>query len=207
MTDENLLNALIVRNIADIEKAWKHANAKISAKLEEGTMKIFKEFAENNEWNTGNDDDFSSAWTASPEWKTASAEDDSYDIYLEFNGKLPSDETWLSCFINALGNPMFLYVVTDSLGTKEWSELFKAAANKEIFENFEKQGFIVERTNRNEHICIYPEIDAEALARGFEDDDISEALMPIREALDRFLKAKPLLDELCKRIRNRAAAS
>ena len=208
MTENNSLDAMIVRNIHDIEAAYQRVNDQIETALTKGVAEIFAHATEQSGWDGDSADvDFEKMWLAPKDWKSQSGDETSeeYDLYfcLSYSGE--AELTWLSTFVGAADLQLGLFLETDMLTGPAWRRLIKSAEMKDALMQITSKGFTVESANGE--IVIYFKIDREKLACGFENDDLSEALEPIAAAMKMAIDARSVFEPLLKRIRADVAAA
>jgi hypothetical protein len=204
IVDKARLNALIVRNIADIEAAYAKANDEIKTELEEATDAIFQKVAKMRDgWKTANSNTLESCWLAPIEWKSNDDEEtDSYDLYLGLYPVFGTDDTWLSRFANERSDKCAIFIWSHLLSDNKLRKLSRSTEFEHLAEQLLPFGFTYDKKGGWTALMI--SIDQEKLALGFENEDISSALEPIERALENIIKARPILDKIVALIRANA---
>lgn len=206
MSDENKLDALIVRNITDIEAAMNRASDHIDKKLHSAVQEIFEECSERYGLNIEDSSEFEGLWVASEDWRDLSDEESDLKYYIDLwfthlDDRGVSHESWLSCFLNSNDNPIGIFVDREGVPNKIWKNLWGNDQFITVCGKLESKGFIVDKGRKLMWLKII--IDSEKLAQAFEDGgDLSEALGPISNAFEIAMSAKPELDEIVKIVRS-----
>ena len=205
MSEENKLNAMIVRNIDDIDAAYSRATNEIETALTREVAAIFSEAAKSESWE-GSDDDASldELWLAPAEWWSEGQddEDEEYDLFLTLGYDGKADLTWLATFLGSGDLRLGIFLDSNALTESRWRKLVRSL-DPGLINKLAAAGFSVDASKG--FIALYVKIDKEALAKGFEDGDIAESLGPIADALAQAVKARPVLDELGTLVRKKTA--
>lgn len=190
------LAARIVRNIANLERDYLFAWGPLSGRLMREAAAVARKTApepwvvEGTEW---------SVLLTSPNWRATRGV--GRDAWLELADVVEDeqDHSWTAVIVSAGPTKLCLELkfrprltpVAQMLNGKE-----RPVANV-LKEGFEQDG-------TGTRILIPISIDADALAKGFELNDLDDALAPLGDAIAKAIKAKPDLDVLVERVRAEA---
>jgi hypothetical protein len=204
------LDALIVRNLRDLDVATKRLWCDIQSRIGKTIDGIAESWAEKHKWK-GKFEWDSELWLAPPEWKSPdSGDEDSWLGYFEldagfgddfdFDAENGLDVYWLTRLCGAgHGMMCFRWVYGDGLGAKKpkWKKFVNDAAGNWV-ERVRKVGFTYDEGSGLFFIPVRAE--AETLATAIEEDAIESALeLPFQQALDKLLAAKPEFDAMLER--------
>jgi hypothetical protein len=207
MTDATKLDGLIVRNIEDIEAAYKRAENELEAVLRRETAKIFSAQIGALGWQGEHHDSLEEGqqWFAPIEWKLADAEFDEYDLFISFGwhaGLNNYSGSWLAHFVGVNGAGVQLELSSNSISRKQWRELLKGQAGQRAIGRLQEKGLAVDLKNENP-ITLPVHFDRSTLANAFEDEDenFEEAFMPLANAINTVAGLRDVLDELVAAVR------
>ena len=193
---DSAITARIVRNIADIEQDYHFAAGPLSDKLmREVTQTIVTKSSQ--PWIV--DDSGTSTLLTYPEWKSAGVGPG--DAWLEL-GEISDDEldhSWISAAIRA-GETQLCIELVFRRGLVEVAE--GVVRNDRAVAPLLKLGMVRYETEPRLFIPIH--IPAEALAMGLEQNDLDDALLPVRKAVEIAGAAKAELDKLIDKVRAEA---
>lgn len=200
MSDTSV-SAAIVRHIEEIEVALRHLETVMGPRLEREAGIIIEAKRKSFGWAGEVDHTLDpDSWLAAKQWRTAGDTDDSFDLYINFEGSNCVDdsapETWVAQFVGFGGSGMRFSFHTNALGKTEWKALLRSEA---VIENLVMGGFVCDP--RKGLLTLPVRIGKDALVSAFEEQDFDEALGPIGAALDRIKAARSMLDRLVAAIR------
>jgi hypothetical protein len=199
ISDEAKLNALIVRNIGDIESAYSRINNEIQDELQRIVVGYFQEVVHEKGWHISDKPTLDDLRIAPNEWldQSSTSKKNIYDlsIYLWYIG---GEYQWPSIIVGALNSSIGLFF-SINLSNKKRREMLESNEFKEIREKFKIPEFHIDLKEAWFGFLI--RIDQETLAKGFEDGDVSAALSPIQERLQEIVKSQETLNQLVDLIR------
>ncbi|UZW54904.1 hypothetical protein NUH86_15725 [Sphingobium sp. JS3065] len=205
MTDP-VVGAVIVQHIDELEAALRYARRSLTPMLEKATAAIIDERRKIYGWEGEAPTDFDDMlWLAPAEWRMAGDADDGFDLYLSFSttdcidGEEP--DTWVGYFCGFAGATIRFEFATDAIGQRDWKAVLRAQTK--LAEGLVDQGFLCDP--KTGELALRIPVDREALAIGFEDNDLEAALAPVAKTLDRIRAARALLDELVTAIREKSS--
>lgn len=202
MQDTSELNALIVRHIGDLESAMKQAKSQIDGQLERATAQIIDEKRKEFEW-TGevNRSLDGEQWLAPEPWRTANKSDNSFDLFLILHTDNGIEdfaaETWLSYFIGLNGCELAFVIETNALKVSRWKAFLRQ--QEDSIAELRDFGFTCDL--KRGRLALPMGFNQEAIAQAVENEDVNEGLSPLGVALDRIVKARPILDKLVSKVR------
>jgi hypothetical protein len=205
MTDTTKLDALIVRNIADIEAAFNRVNNDMETVLARETANIFHEKIGSLGWEGDSVDEFvdGNLWLAPIEWRLADTASDEFDLYINFGfhaGINDFEGTWLAHFAGINGAGLQLELTSDTMKRKDWQTLLKREVGQKAIAALKAKGFATELKNAVP-LTLKVKFDQEELAKAFEEEDFTEALEPLSKAIDTIAGLRVVLDDLVTAIR------
>ncbi len=202
------LDALIVRNLRDLDAACKRLEFEIQPRIAKTMNTIVSSWAEQNNW-MGRYDWWGEGelWIAPRDWKPKEAP----AFYLDLGpgddeGETPQyDYFWLTRLCGSSGNGLICLRWYDfqNLNAKklEWKKFIKSYVTK-----IQQTGFSYE-----DQTALFASapiiIDAEELAKSIVDDTLDQALKPFQKALDNLMAAKPAFDEMIRAARKEFGSS
>jgi hypothetical protein len=200
-TDE--LDALIIRNLCDLDAAAKRLEFDIEGRIGKVIDQIAEAWSQKQGWEGKFDFDLNTnLWVAPAEWKSAEGKADA-DAMLgffalwtgfgdDFDFEVENDYFWLTRLCGAgRGKIGFRWTYGKSLGATrpKWKRFVQP-----YVERIRKTAFTYEEGSGLFFMPI--RIEVEALAASIVDDTIEVALQPFSAALNRLLAAKPEFDAL-----------
>lgn len=203
MTEANTLDALIVKHIADLEAARRRLEEKVDPRLLQEASDSMKNRADAlgwvHEFLSKEDGQIS---VAPEQWikRKENGEIDTWLAWFELSNVDAGGElvqfSHLAEFLELEGgsNRKALSFFQDVLKRKEWRALLSKRADE--VKALRELGFDVDE--REGSITLPVRLDSAALHRGFQKDDLDEALAPVGVALDRAVKAMPHFQALAK---------
>lgn len=197
MVDTSALSALIVRNIGDLEEAITHAKEKIDLRIFEEVGKEIEERLGTRNWFVHTDLEERDIYFASRKWIPSGVkpEETPYWFVLieQESASGGTNETWLSEFLRVGPEDAGVALILRGSTIKplRWKALIKA--NADLIDRLIDAGF---KQDDDRRLFLPLLLDIETLAVGFEGDDLSEALQPVRDALDVIEAAREDLDAL-----------
>lgn len=191
--------ARIVRNIEQIEADANSAIGDLSERLMGSALQAIRKLV-TDPWQVDEVD--LAARIVCPEWKMTRGVGTG-DAWLELT-EVRADEaegfSWINVAVGAGPTRLGLELVFRR-GLQEYAEaaIFDDTAVAPLL----KQGMVRDETDSRLFFPI--DIQAEALAQGFENNDLDKALVPVGQAMKRALAAKSELDQLIGQVRAAAA--
>jgi hypothetical protein len=202
-TDE--LDALIVRNLDDLDAAAKRLELDIEKRVGKVIDQIAETWARKQGWEGKFDFDLTTLWVAPAEWRSieGKAEADAFLGFFElwtgfaddFDTNHENDYFWLTRLCGAgRGKIGFRWSYGRSLGATKprWKRFLQE--HREHLNQVRKTAFAYEEGSGLFFMPI--RVEVEALAAAIIDNTIDEALKPFCIGLDRLLTAKPGFDAL-----------
>jgi hypothetical protein len=189
--------ARIVRNIAGVESDWHLASGLLSERVMRQTREILAKQAP-EDWKV-----IESGWSAllvPPDWKMTKGVGNG-DAWLELSELCDADEdySWLAAAIGVGSTQMGLELQFRN-GLQPAAHAL-TANDKQLSALF-KLGFV--RDDAKERLFIPVKVDANLLAKGFEENDLDKALTPVGKAIELAIAAKAELDKIVEQIREAA---
>ena len=189
--------ARIVRNIAAVENDWHLASGLLSERAMREVRAIFSKLAPEN-WKV-----IDSGWSAMlvpPSWKMTRGVGNG-DAMLELVELCDVDEeySWLAAVVGVVSTQMALELqFRNGLQTAAQALI----ANDSVVGALLKQGFV--RDEAKERLIVPVKINADILAKGFEENDLDKALAPVGKAIELAMSAKAELDKIVEQVREAA---
>lgn len=186
------LSAIIVRNIVDIEDALAHAENNIENRLSKEFNAVFDRIFNVSKWHLSKDKDFWESWFCPKEWPISRG-DRKPDNLAWFQLNITGEDvfhSWLAAFVTGtkergIASLKFGRNVTQRAYRKAIEE------SQNALNQIQEAGFIIDGDD-----IYYPiSIDAEALAAGFEKDDLAPAIEQFEKAAEALQSAMPAFDE------------
>lgn len=193
---DNDIGATIVRNIDLLESAMSYASETMDRLIGQEIGDILKRKRDKFGWNGDPvetvEDNF---WLSSPEWISEGDPDGNYDLLVEMD-MTGEAVTWLAYFAGVADLGVHLEPSSNTLSRGPLKRVLKN--NPELMAEFASRGFHWDPEGK---LTLPVEFSREALAMAFEEEDFSEALAPLEEALDLVFEARALFDRLVAKIR------
>ena len=192
------LAARIVRGIADIERDYHLASGPLSERLMREAVQAFGKPAPPT-WKMHD-----SGWSAllvPPEWSMTRGvgKGDAWLELAEICGDEDNDYSWIAAAVSAGPTQMCVEIVCRAgLSVTALAAIRETKTVAPLL----KLGFV--RDEANERLLIPIEIATEALAIGFEQNDLDQALAPIGRAVELAILAKAELDRFLDQVREQA---
>ena len=192
------LDALVTRNIADLEAAFSHARDVIDKRLLKILHSIVRQMIDPAEWYIQFDGDDFELWMAPRRWLVPDSRPTKARARFEFDELFEEDadeaETWLSALTAASsGVPKTaLYFQQEPLGKLAWKRLVRS--NDAARDLILAQGFNYSLTEGDFYFPVT--VDQEALAGGFENGRPEEAFEQLRNAVAAMIASATLFEGL-----------
>jgi hypothetical protein len=186
--------ARIVRSIAEIERDYHLLIGPLGERLMWDVFTVMGDAAP-SPWIVAETD--ASVSLLSPDWKLKKGLGNG-DAWLEI-GEIDDDEleySWVAAAVDTCPNKMCLELIFRR-GLIPAAEA--AIGDNGTVSDLLKLGFM--RDEAKERLFLPITVPAEALAIGFEQNDLTEALTPVRIATELAITAKPELDKLIEKVR------
>lgn len=190
--DDNALSAIVVRNILDIEAAMAHAENTIEERLTREWNSVFNRALDTDGWHVSESEDFWEGWFCPKAWTTQ-------------HGKKKDAASYFT--LTTTGRDAFhSWAASFTAGSKETGIaglFYDYSSNKTLFFNavkalpdavaqIQEAGFVIDGDR-----IYYPlHIEREALALGFEADDLTQPLAPFQQAADGLVEALSAFETL-----------
>ena len=189
--------ARIIRNITAVEDDWHLASGLLSERLMRDVREIFGKLAPES-WKF-----FLSGWSAlivPPNWKMTKGVGNG-DAWLELTEFCDAEEeySWVAAAVGIGSTKMGLELQFRN-GLIPFGETL--IANDKAVDALLKLGFV--RDVAKERLFIPVKVDANLLAKGFEENDLDKALAPVGKAIELALSAKAELDKIVEQVREAA---
>ena len=188
--------ATIVRNIGEIERGYFEACGPMSGEFMTAVADVMRKAAPADWQVVGNDESVS---LTVPDWRSTRGMGRG-DAWLEI-AEVAEDEnehSWIAAATRSGETSMVLELMTRN-GLPGFPVVL--AHNSGTSALLMERGF--EYADSSERIYVPITIDKEALALAFEKDDFTEALAPVRQAVELVVAAKGDLDGLIALLRQR----
>lgn len=206
ITKENVMDEIelkaaevVARNIELLEGAYDLAVNKMDLMLYEATREILEDKQKLLLWEYdfgGELNDY--PWLAPTEWRAeGEVAGGNYNLvcYIDRGGEF---ETWLAEFAGGPARCVCFSISTNTVsGVRKLGRL-SGTITAEVSElgelgfSFDASDFVLK---------LQLKFDREEIAKGFADGDLSTALAPIGEALDKINAARPILDRVEQAVR------
>ena len=199
MSDTRLLNALVIRNIADIEAAMKHAQERIGPRIWEEASRVMQAACEARDWTSFADIKDEDVWIADRAWLMPDQRKPKADFFLGLDertsGNNDGENSWLATFVASgpNGATMAFWLDQRILGAGAWKKLVKS--NDGIVADLRGLGFSVDDDD-DRRLYLPVVLDWEQLARAFETDDFDAVMEPVGTAVGNALVAADVLERL-----------
>lgn len=199
------LDALIVRNIADLEAAYLRATGAVDDRLWLEIARVAQDAAE----SAGLQGRFDGQdWILSirPDAWASTGAKAKPDFSFDLGGVDPNEEaeTWIGAITgdNPAGVSTGLVFVQNLLNPRPLQALYQRETK--LMAQLGEAGF--RRTDNGKRLYLPVRVDREKLAQAFADDIFDEALQPLADAITQLGRNLPLLDRLVRAIRAEADA-
>ncbi|MGR3761741.1 hypothetical protein ACUXV3_16675 [Roseobacteraceae bacterium NS-SX3] len=193
---DNDIGAAIVRNIDLLESAMSYATDTMDRLLGQEVGDILKRKRDKFGWSGDPVETFEDGfWLSPPEWISEDDPDGNYDLFVEMD-MTEEANTWLAYFAGVNGLGVFLAPSSNTLSPAPFKRVLKSSP--ELMAEFASKGFHWDPEGK---LTLPLEFSREALAMAFQEEDFSEALAPLEEALDLVFETRALFDQLAAKIR------
>ena len=193
-----VLAAQIVRNIAAIERDYHLASGPLSERMMQEAVKTMGK-ATTAPWMTIDTD--LSAILVHPDWRMTRGvgNGDAWIELAEITSVDDREYSWLAAAARA-GETQLGLELTFRRGLMDYAE--DLLGDAKAVAGLLKQGFV--RDAQNERLFLPIDIPAEALAQGFEQNDLAEAVAPVGRAVTQAIASKADLDAVINQVREAA---
>ena len=193
-----VLAAQIVRNIATIERDYHLASGLLSERMMSEAVKTMGK-ATTAPWMTI--DTEASAILVHPDWRMTRGvgNGDAWIELAEITSVEDQDYSWLAAATRS-GETQLGLELTFRRGLVDYAE--DLLSDAKAVAGLLKQGFV--RDQHNERIFLPLEIPTEALAMGFEQNDLTEAVAAVGRAVTQAIASKADLDAVINQVREAA---
>lgn len=205
MSATKTLDALVIRNIADIEAAIKHAQDEIGPIIWEEAAKTAQDRCD-DAWTLIVDADNDELRLADRTWMIHGARNPRADFSVRLYERILPDgdgeNSWLATFVASgpNGATMAFWIEQSIVTPSAWKKLVKTSDG--IVAELRALGFSIDDDD-DRRLYVPVVLDREALARAFETDDFDEVMKPVGTAVCNVMEAAPVL----ARLRNAALTS
>lgn len=189
--------ARIIRNIASVESDWHLASGLLSERMMREVRAIFSKLAPEN-WKVV--EAGFSALLVAPEWKQKMGVGNG-DAWLELVELCDAEEeySWIAAAVGVGSTKMGLELQFRN-GLAPFAQT--AIANDKVVDALLKLGFV--RDTAKERLYLQIKINADLLAKGFEENDLDKALASVGKAIEAAIAAKVELDKIVEQVREAA---
>lgn len=189
--------ARIIRNIAGVESDWHLASGLLSERVMRELREALAKLAPEN-WKV-----IESGWSAllvPPDWKMTKGVGNG-DAWLELVELCDAEEdySWLAAAVG-IGSTQMGFELQFRNGLQPAALTF--IANDKQVSALLKAGFV--RDQAKERLFVPVKVDANLLAKGFEENDLDKALETVGKAIGLALSAKAELDKIVEQVREAA---
>ena len=192
-----VIAARIIRNIETVERDWHLASGLLSERLMCDLRVMMGQLTPEN-WKM-----FLSGWSGlivPPDW-TMTRGVGNGDAWLELAEFCDAEEeySWIAAAVGIGSTKMGLELQFRN-GLMPFGEAL--IANDKAVDALLKLGFV--RDDAKERLFIPVKVNADLLAKGFEENDLDKALAPVAKAIKLAIAAKPDLDKIVEQVREAA---
>jgi hypothetical protein len=191
------LDALVTRNIADLEAAIVHAREVTDKRLFKAIHSSMREAADSAHWQIVLDE--FDLWMAPRTWLNPGAKAPDARGWFSFDELYEEDwdeaETWVGAITGATsGVPKAAFFFRqDQLGKLAWKKLVKA--NEALRDELLRLGFSYGVDDSEFYLPIM--LDPDELGAGFEQGSTETAFQSVRSGLAAIVASTPLFEQLC----------
>jgi hypothetical protein len=199
MSANKELDALVIRNIADIEAAMNHAKMEVGPRIWQQVAQVVQELCDVEAWVAVSDVANDDLWFAHRSWLMADQRKHKADFWIGLDERLSEtgedENSWLAAFVanGPNGATMAFWLNQRILGAGAWKKLVKA--NDALVAELRGLGFSIDDDD-DRRLYLPVVLDRELLARSFETEDFDEVMEPARIAVAHATKAAPVLVRL-----------
>ena len=189
--------ARIIRNIENVERDWHLASGLLSERLMCDLRVMIGQLTPEN-WKM-----FLSGWSGlivPPDWKMTRGVGNG-DAWLELAEFCDAEEeySWIAAAVG-IGSTKIGLELQFRTGLAPFGEAL--IGNDKAVDALLKLGFA--RDEAKERLFIPVKVNADLLAKGFEENDLDKALAPVAKAIELAIAAKPDLDKIVEQVREAA---
>lgn len=189
--------ARIIRNIATVESDWHLASGLLSERFMREVHELIAKLTPEN-WKM-----IESGWSAGlvpPDWKMTKGVGNG-DAWLELVELCDAEEeySWIAA-ATGVGSTRMALELQFRNGLIPFAQ--KAIGNDKAVEDILKLGFA--RDEAKGRLFLPVKINADLLAKGFEENDLDKAIAPVGKAIEAAIAAKPELDKIVEQVREAA---
>lgn len=195
---------VIARNIEQLESAVNFASTKMDAALFEAACDVLRKKNDELRWESEFGSEFGDEpWLAPLEWRAdGEPVGGEYHLYCYLEFDELELQTWLAHFSGVGGRKVHLSIATNTVsGKKNLKKL--ASAIEDDLQKLLDAGFYFDVEKFSLKLLI--DLDRDLIARGFADDDLSRAVAPLGDALDRIVSSREILDRIKDAVEHAAA--
>lgn len=195
MAADNELSALIVRNIADIERIKRHLDGELRRELAKAIARTF-ESAKHTRWRIETDDDWpGDNWMAMKNWiDEDNVEKTTFRCSLEVGSGFEEEESWLAHFTGTAPSRVGMAFYVNN-GTGGGQQRLKKILNEDDVrrQRLTDRGWEIDP---KEGLRLPVRLQLEELASAFEEDDLALALDPIERGIGIVIESQHDLNNL-----------
>ncbi|MCV0386102.1 MAG: hypothetical protein K5821_06675 [Nitrobacter sp.] len=173
---ENNLDALIAKNIGNLEASIRRIEEEIDPRINAAAWDALKSALKNEDFFFEDGDDPDESWFAPRSWIINEDSDPWFELSARDGSQL---DTWLACYCEprnereAIGIQWYY----NNLYVRDYKAILET--HKDDLKNIEAAGF---RRDGND-IYLPIEFDQNAIAKGFAEGDLRDAMAPISRAV------------------------
>lgn len=207
MTDTGELDAVIIRNITEIEQGYNRIYDEIEKRIDTECGKIFRETAKAYGWlaKANSINDF---WMTKNQWQAEEGQWDEIEyclsIALTWNSKGP-DVSWAETLVGGQGAQLLIEISSDLYSSREWFRFLKEKKPNQLVRQIvsdTSSGILFDPDNKSAPLAKPVKVDQEELAQAFAGEiEFGKALFPLRSGLNEILDYEEILNKLVKLIK------
>lgn len=206
MQNTSEIDALIMRNIGEIELAHERIEGHLEVVLTREAGKVFRSVASAAGWHCkadSLDDDF---WMAKPAWKIRRGEPDDEADYLlvlalDWDSTKP-EASWPGIFVGSRGSRLLVRLDSDKFTPARWSRFLEEVAVRPVVAKLRRGGLVHDPNNKAEPFAIDVTSDPEDIALAFEgEEQFEQGLNRLKGALLAIVAMDEELEELSALVR------
>lgn len=205
MKEHGEIDALIIRNISEIEQAHERIGGHIERVFQDKASDIFKKVAAEKGWycvTNSLGDDFwmvKSAWKIDQRKANAKAE---HAIYIELTwDSAVKDVSWAGTFVGSQGARLRIIIDTDKFAKKRWIDLLVDHEDSSFMRELAYAGLTRDDNNEDPYGISF-NLDPERVAMAFEGKEtFDDAFEPLAKQLKAIVSKEEALDVLAQVVR------
>lgn len=195
------LDALVIRNINDIEAAMNHAIEQISPRVWQEVGRTVLDVCKDQPLQGFVEAEDEEVWLADSMWLRPGKHGHDADFWLGLDERTSAsgknENSWLANFVASgpEGSTMAFWLDQRIVGKSAWKKILKT--NDDVLSSLRDCGFAFDEDD-DRKLCLPLELDREKLAVAFETDDFDLVMEPVTVAVGSLVEALPHLQRLRK---------